>query len=488
MIEKILEIAKRRGIVYPSFELYGGASGFIDYGPYGVRIKKNIEEILRKAYVLGEGCLEVECPTLSPEDVWVASGHVSSFSDAMTECVKCGEPYKVEQVLAELGEEAYGASNAELKNLIEEKRVRCPKCGGGLDKPYSYNLMFQTFIGPGKYKTTAYLRPETAQTTYLGFRRLWEFARKRLPFGVLQIGHSFRNEISPRQGMVRLREFNQAEIQFFLDPQNRDAPKFGEVAELKTRIRDKKDDEHDINLKLACEKKIIEDKLIAYHLGKATQLFIKMGLKKERLSLRQHHDDERSFYSKDTWDVEYLSDAFGKIELVGVADRTDYDLTAHTKASGQDLSVNVEGRKFIPHVLEIAYGIDRPFYCVLESCLTEDERGAYFRFPEETAPYAAGVFPLVSKDGLGEKALEVLEKLKAVGVYAFYDRSGSIGKRYARADEIGVPYCITVDYDTIKDDTVTVRERDSKKQDRVPIQDIAKRLGCTGKSSSSRNT
>jgi glycyl-tRNA synthetase len=476
MSQKILDIAKRRGILYPSFEIYGGVAGFYDYGPIGVRVKKNIEDLIRRHYLIDEECLEVECPTLSPQDVWVASGHVTSFTDAMAECVKCGEPYKLEQLLLDAGESVQGKSMSDMKDLLAGRGVSCPKCGGGFGKFYDYNLMFQTFIGPGKYKTTAYLRPETAQTTYLAFRRLWEVARKRLPFGVLQIGRSFRNEISPRQGVIRLREFNQAEIQFFLDPEKREAPKFDEMRGLTIAIKDKNDEEHTLSIGEAHEKGVIKDALIAYHLGKAVNVFVSMGISKEKLRLRQHHDNERSFYSNDTWDVEYLSESFGRVELVGIADRTNYDLSAHAKLSGEDLAVTVDGRKFVPHVLEVAYGIDRPLWCVLESCLKEDDRGAYFAFPKATAPYAVCVFPLVSKDGLDEKARVVFEKLRKEGLYLLFDKSGSIGRRYARADEIGVPYCVTVDYDTMKDDTVTVRERDSKKQERVSIGDLASKL------------
>jgi glycyl-tRNA synthetase len=201
-----------------------------------------------------------------------------------------------------------------------------------------------------------------------------------------------------------------------------------------------------------------------------------MGIARERLSLRQHRDDERSFYSSDTWDVEYMSESFGRIELVGVADRTDYDLSAHAKLSGEDLAVTVDGRKFVPHVLEVAYGIDRPFWCVLESCLKEDERGAYFTFPKEVAPYVASVFPLVGKDGIEEKARELFNRLKNDGFFLLFDKSGSIGRRYARADEIGIPYCITVDYDTMADGTVTLRDRNSKSQERLDVEALTIRL------------
>jgi glycyl-tRNA synthetase len=223
----------------------------------------------------------------------------------------------------------------------------------------------------------------------------------------------------------------------------------------------------------AFERGIIKVQLIAYFLGRSLQLFTDMGIDPASLRLRQHKDEERAFYSTDTWDIEYLSDVFGKIELVGISDRTDYDLTAHMNLSKQDMTVTFNEKKFVPHVIEVAYGIDRPFYCAIESSYREEGERTFFSFPKDIAPYKIGVFPLVKKDGLAEKADEVFEMLKKKRIYSFYDQAGSIGKRYARADEIGVPFCVTVDYQTIEDGTVTVRERDTKEQKRIKIEEIA---------------
>lgn len=477
MNQKILEIAKRRGIMYPSFEIYGGLSGFYDYGPIGSRIKKNIEDLIRRHYIIDEGCLEVECPTLSPEAVWVASGHVKSFSDIMTECMKCGEPYRADHLIEEHIKTVCDGLHAEdFDKLISEKDIRCPKCGGKLDKVYNYNLMFKTTVGPGKNKETAYLRPETAQTTYLAFRRLWEIGRKTLPLGVLQIGRSFRNEISPRQGMIRLREFNQAEIQFFVEPDKKIVPDFQKFAEKKAKMTTKEGRELELTLGEAVTEGIIKVQMIAYFLGKSLQLFSEMGINPEALRLRQHKDEERAFYSSDTWDIEYISDVFGRIEIVGISDRTDYDLSSHMSHSKQDMTINIEGRKFIPHVVEVAYGIDRPFYCVIESCFREEGERTFFSFPKNIAPYRAGVFPLVKKDGLPEKAASIFEFLKSAGLYIFYDEAGSIGKRYARADEVGVPYCVTIDYQTLEDDSVTVRNRDTREQKRIKVGELLSTL------------
>lgn len=467
--EKILDVAKRRGIIYPSFEIYGGLSGFYDYGPIGTRIKKNFEEMLRKTYLIDENCYEVECPTLSPEEVWIASGHVRNFSDYITNCMKCNEPYRADHLIEEtLKISCDGKDTEELNELIEKNNIKCRKCSGELEKIYNYNLMFPTDVGPGKYKKKAYLRPETAQTTFMGFKRLWEIARKKLPIGVLQIGRSYRNEISPRQYIIRLREFTQAEIEFFIDPEEKETYNLNSLEpQEKIKIRDKSDNIHEISIKEAHEKEIIQNKIIAYFLMKSIDLFSRAGISKEKLMLRQHRDNERAFYSKDTWDIEYISD-IGRIEIVGIADRGDYDLRQHQEKSKESMEVSYNNKKFIPNVIEVAYGIDRPVYCILESCYTEDNENerTYFRFPKEISPYIC-VFPLVKKEGIPEKAHEIVKTLKKAGFYLFYDDSGSIGRRYARADEVGACYSITIDYQTLEDSTVTIRLRDDKSQIRI---------------------
>ena len=475
MYSKILDISKRRGIVYPSYEIYGGVSGFYDYGPIGKLIKNNIENLIRNHYLIDENCFEIECPTLSPKDIWVASGHIENFTDLITECTKCGEPYRADHLIeADLKICCDGFNLTQIQELLDENDIRCPKCRGNLDKIYDYNLMFKTFVGPGKYKLESYLRAETAQGTFISFRRLWEIGRRKLPLGVFQIGHSFRNEISPRQGMIRLREFNQCEVQFFVEPGKKETEKFNKnkISEINVKIITKDDEEVVMTLGEAHTGGIIKIQMIAYFLGISLQLFEKIGINPKKLRLRQHKDDERAFYSSDTWDIECISEAFGRIELVGISDRTDYDLTSHQKLSKQDMTVNIEGNKFIPHVIEIAYGIDRPFYCVLESSIAEDERGIYFSFPEDVAPYKVSVFPLVRKDGIPEKAQEFYELLKNNKIHGFYDAAGSIGRRYARADEIGIPYCVTIDHQTLEDGTVTLRKRDTKEQERYKFDDL----------------
>jgi len=479
--EKIIDIAKRRGIIYPSFEIYGGLSGFYDYGPIGTRIKKNFEEMLRKAYLIDENCYEIECPTLSPEEVWIASGHVKNFSDYITNCTKCNEPYRADHLIEEILKiSCDGKTIEELNELIEKNNIRCKKCNERLGKVYNYNLMFPTDVGPGKYKKRSYLRPETAQTTFLAFKRLWETARKKLPIGVLQIGHSYRNEISPRQYMIRLREFTQAEIEFFIDPEETEKDERYNLNTQKSwekiKIKDKNENTYEISIKEAYEKKIIKNKIIAYFIIKSIEIFSRAGISKENLVLRQHRDNERAFYSKDTWDIEYISD-IGRVEIVGIADRGDYDLKQHQEKSKESMEISYNNKKFIPNVVEVAYGIDRPVYCILESCYTEDNENqrTYFKLPKEISPYI-GIFPLVKKDGIPEKAHEIVNILKKTGLYLFYDDAGSIGRRYARADEVGAYYSITIDYQTLEDSTVTVRLRDDKSQIRVKIDKLKEYL------------
>ncbi len=474
----VLDIAKRRGFFWPSFEIYQGCSGFYTYGPLGALMKMRVENLIREYYMIHEGCLLVEAPTLTTEDPWVASGHVESFTDMTIECQKCGEAYRADQLIEEkTGKDVEGLSLGEIQKKIKDNKITCPKCSGVLGRVYDYNLMFKTYIGPGKRKVSGYLRPETAQTTYMPFKRLYELGRRKLPFGVIQFGRSFRNEISPRKGLVRLREFSQAEVQFFVHPkQKNEHPKFSVVKNFKVPILTKQDQKRKQKPKMIkigeLVKKKFTNEFIAYFLARSFQLYLQMGIDPRKLRLRQHRDDERCFYSKDTWDVEFLSDNYGRIELVGIADRTDYDLKRHMDLSKQDMKIDWNGEKLIPHIVEVAYGIDRPLFCIMESCLREDRDRIYFTFPPKVSPYQVAVFPLVRKDVLPKLAREIFETLRREGFFALYDETGSIGRLYYRQDEAGTPYCITIDYDSKKKGDVTIRNRDNQKQIRVKIKKV----------------
>ncbi|MFH1364885.1 MAG: glycine--tRNA ligase [Candidatus Aenigmatarchaeota archaeon] len=474
-MKDLMDIAKRRGFFWPSFEIYGGCSGFYTYGPLGALLKMRIEAMLRDHFIRDERCLLMEAPIVTIEDPWVASGHVSSFTDMTVDCNKCGEAYRADHLLEEkLKKNVEGWSLKQVQDALRMEKLRCAKCGGELKSIYDYNLMFRTLIGPGKNKVSGILRPETAQTTYMPFRRLIDIGRKTLPLGIIQIGKSFRNEISPRKGILRLREFSQAEIQFFVDPKTKSKhPRFDEVKDIKIRTLTKQDQKTKENGKVMSFMDVSRytTQWIAYLLARAVQLFENMGIDKDKLRCRQHLDNERSFYSSDTWDIEFMSETFGVVEIVGIADRTDYDLRRHMELSKQDFSVDVDGKKVVPHIIEAAFGIDRPLYCVMESTQREEKDRVFFMFPPRIAPYEIAVFPLVRKDKLPDKAKEVYTLLKNAGFFVLYDE-GFIGKVYYRQDEAGTPICVTIDYDTFKDKAVTLRDRDTQKQVRVEISKL----------------
>lgn len=470
-MKDLMDIAKRRGFFWPSFEIYGGTSGFYTYGPLGALLKYRIENLIRDHFLRDEKCLLIEAPIVTPEDPWVASGHMSSFTDMTVDCNKCGELYRADHLLEKkLKKNVEGWSLSKVQKAISDNNIKCAKCGGELKSVYDYNLMFKTLIGPGKNKISGVLRPETAQTTYMPFRRLYDIGRKTLPLGVIQFGKSFRNEISPRKGIIRLREFSQAEIQFFVNPKDKKKhPRFGEIKDAEILVLTKKDQKGKKMKFSEISKHTTE--WISYMLARSVQLYENMGIDKKKLRCRQHMDNERSFYSSDTWDIEFMSDIYGVVELVGVADRTDYDLKRHMELSKHDMTVDIDGKKVVPHVIEVAFGIDRPIYCVMESCHREVDKRTYFTFPPKIAPYEVAVFPLVKKDKLPEKAKDVYTQLKDAGFLVLYDE-GFIGKVYYRQDEAGTPICITIDYDTLKDKSVTLRDRDTQKQIRIKIDDL----------------
>ena len=445
----IEEVAKKRGFFWPSQEIYGGVSGFYDYGPLGVLMKRKIEKIIFDHYINIEGCIAFEAPVLTSIKPWEVSGHVESFSDTAVDCSGCGKSFK-----------------------LDKTEDKCEECGSALSKPYETNLMFKTDIGTGKSKTIGALRPETAQTTYMSFKRLFEIIRKKLPFGVIQVGKSFRNEISPRKAIIRMREFSQAEVQFFIEPGKESDYQLSDI-EIEVFKKENQPDGTLEKMKMTEVSKICGN-MIAHLLENSLILYKKMGIDFSKLRLRQHMDNERSFYSSDTWDVEFVSEKYGVIELVGVAKRTDYDLKRHEE-SGESMEVTFDGKKIIPHVIEVAYGIDRPLICIMESCINEESGRVFFKFPPIISPYQVAIFPLVKKDGLPEKAKEIFEILRK-DFQCLYDKTGSIGKMYYRQDEAGTPFCITIDYDTEKDGCVTVRNRDNQKQERVKISDLKEHI------------
>ncbi|HLE96778.1 MAG TPA: glycine--tRNA ligase [Candidatus Thermoplasmatota archaeon] len=628
--EALMAILKRRGFLQPAYEIYGGVAGFYDYGPLGAALKRNLQDLWRSFYVVQEGMAEIECPTISPEQVFRASGHLEKFADTVIECTECGAGSRADHVLsseftrmfreasvvldkmggddAEAVEEdlqlAYANAAAsidrdpspenvrrildpdfrnvpelaspfaEIRSHGKDKRgrafsieatpiaieittrdgvtriaPRCPACSKPFDIPAlrsgtrvsAFNLMFKTQVGPGSGKA-GYLRPETAQGMFMDFLWLHRFFRESLPFGAVQLGRAYRNEISPRQALLRLREFSQMEAEVFFDPDAKAWP--GPLAWRGVRLRLVPGDGSaaiDKTAGEAVDGKIVANAALGYFLALTAEFLVAAGLRRDLLRFRQHGPKEKAHYSSDTWDAEFWSPRFGWVEIVGIADRTDYDLTQHTKVSGVALRakrrlaeprevpfreyvpdfkqfgprwkakaqavadavkatpvqgdgraallVTVDGERvevpaalftvregtrrdefeeFTPHVVEPSYGVDRIFYAVLESAWHEGE-WVTLRLPARVAPVKAGVFPLMAKDGLDAAAQKLDRELRAVGLVTLYDDSGSIGKRYARADEAGVPFCVTIDYASLQDRAATVRERDSGEQVRVPL-------------------
>ena len=477
--ERIYELALTRSFFFPGNEPYGQISGFYDYGPTGVLIKKKIEDLWRRKFLRDEGFHEVETALITPEPVLVASGHVKSFGDPVAECMGCKSKVRADLLYEEYEKKRWDGRMETLAKEFAKGGIACPACGGKFEEPYMFNLMFKTGIGGSL--APAYSRPETAQGIFTAFPRIFRNHGMKLPLAVGQVGRSFRNEISPRKGLVRMREFTQLELEYFFDPEDKGFPKFKEVENEKVRILPPGEKEPvEATLREIVKKKWATDEIMAYFLLKQWDFYRSLNIPEEKMWFRVLEQGEVPHYSMGNVDME-VDTSYGVIETTGNAYRTDFDLSAHAKESGKDMGVHVEGKKgkIIPHVFELSMGVDRLFFVLLESCYrpkNEEKDWEWFDFPPAIAPYDACVFPLMKKDGLAEKAQEVAGILRDAGLDVFYYASGSIGKRYARADEIGVPYAITIDYDTLEGDTVTVRFRNDGKQERVPLKELAGKI------------
>lgn len=555
--KKMMNLAKKRGFLWSSFEIYSGVSGFYDYGPIGAILKNNIMQKWREQYIAEEEFYEIESPTVMPKEPLKASGHVDNFTDPMTKCDDCGEVYRADHVIEEqCGVECDGFSNEELDDLIKNEKIICPECSGSLSNTWNYNLMFKTSIG-AKGDKVGYMRPETAQGIFIPFKRLLRFFRNKLPFGVVQLGKAYRNEISPRQGVIRLREFTQAELEIFVNPEDKKHYKFNEIKDEKLRLfsaenQEKNKDIIEITAEKALNESIVSSELLLYQIYLAKKFLLDIGIPEEAMRFRQHLSHEMAHYAIDCWDVEIATDQYGWVEVIGIADRGDYDLKSHMEHSGEDMRVFLEydeekivkeltvkpnmskigpifkkdapklieflkeadaneikkslnengsyslkindndyelndeliqfteeekkisGEKILPHVIEPSFGIDRIFYSLLLHSFVEksETKNDYLKLKKEIAPIQVSVFPLVNKEKLAEIALDIKNDLRADGIITDLDSSGTIGRRYARCDEIGVPIAITVDFDTLDDQSVTLRDRDSEKQVRIAISNI----------------
>lgn len=480
LYQKVLSLCERRGFITQNSSIYGGMSGFFDFLNYGSLLKRNIEEAWWKNFVQKRSdVVGIDGAIIAHPRVWQASGHTEAFNDPLVECSKCHEKHRADQLVEqELKISVDGLSLDHLNELITKHKLSCPSCKGTLEMSRPFNLMFSTSVGA---KTTedskAYLRPETAQLIFANFKQVLISSRKKLPFGIAQIGKAFRNEISPRNFVFRCREFSQMELEFFIHPQKLDdcseATKFlhDEALFLTAIYQEKNKPAEKISFKKALEEKIIGTRWHAFWLAYYLRWLYTMGVKKDHLRLRQHVSQELSHYSSETWDVEYAY-PWGWKELLGVANRRDFDLKQHAAHSGQDLSVFVEEtkEKIIPFVIEPSIGVERLIFTLLLDAFEEknspEGSTIVLHLSPVAAPVKAGVFPLMKKEGLPEKAREIAALLSEKFCVE-YDEAGSIGKRYARQDEVGTPFCITVDFDSLKDGTATIRERDTGKQIRV---------------------
>jgi len=427
LMEKVTALCKRRGFVYPSSEIYGGLGGLYDYGPYGVAMRRNIRGLWWRHVVdLRDDVVGLEATILGPEAVWAASGHTVNFTDPLVECRgDCKQRFRADHL---------------------ESTERCPACGGPLSEPRRFNMMFKTHVGPVEDTASiAYLRPETAQGMFVNFKNVLNSMRVRVPFGIAQQGRSFRNEITHGNFIFRLREFEQMEMEFFVQP--------GE-----------------------------DERWHAFWIEERLRWYSEVvGIRPERLRLREHADEERAHYAKASTDIEYEY-PFGWGELEGIANRTDFDLRTHQEHSGQDLTYQdpETSERYLPYVVEPAVGVDRIMItCLLDAYDEEEVKGetrVVLRLHRDVAPVQVAVMPLSKKDDLIGPAREVQRVLQAVYRVEYDQTGGNIGRRYRRQDEIGTPFCVTIDFETLEDRAVTIRERDSMAQERVPVTGLLDRL------------
>jgi len=546
--ELLSDLAKRRGYFWPSFEIYGGVSGYLDLGPLGTRLKRRIEEEWLNLFVYQHSFAAISTPVITPERVFIASGHVDHFKDLMVSCNNCRRHFRADQVIAEampgradIATEAMTA--AEIDLFVTENQIRCPECGGTLTNAEYFSTMFKTNVGPYG-DVTGYGRPEAAQGIFVDFKRVFETNRERFPLGIAQIGTVMRNEISPRQGPIRLREFTIMEMEMFFDPNQPECKYLNRVADIELPLLLAKDRERGssdltrVSAPEAAKRGLVQSEWSTYFMALSVKFAGSLGIPFDKQRFEEKLPAERSHYSAQTFDHQIWLDRWGWTEIAGHAYRTDYDLSAHSKATGVDLSIfkpypqplekkalavvplgavlgpllrekarsvvetltasnamevkeafdttgyfevqgfrvlpshvrfeernmRETGRRVIPHVVEPSYGAERVVYSALEYAYARVKDRIVLKLPVHLVPLQVAVFPLMAKDGLSEIASEITNYLTSDGFAVEYDESGTIGRRYARADEVGIPLSMAVDYQTKKDATVTLRDRDSWEQ------------------------
>ncbi len=489
-------LAYRRGVLIPAFKLYGELAGFYDYGPIGIAIRNRLEAHWRRTFIDGLGNLEVSTTIIAPEKVFEASGHLSNFTDPVVNCKKCHASYRSDKLVEEFYEKkndqkmAEAARHMPFKEIDEEIKkngIKCQKCGGELSGSEPFNLMMATKIGPYG-GVQGYLRPETAQGIFMDFKQVFRDGGYKLPLGIGQVGKAFRNEISPRRMLIRMREFSQMELEYFFDPDAEtleingepvDESAFSEKINMLTAEMQEKgsaDKYVQMTIKECLEKGFIPNKLFAFCVYKELNFMRELGFEDNSIRFRQVLKSELPHYSKGNFDMEV--EFYGSFEEVsGTAYRTDFDLMNHQKHSGEDMSIINADKKLVPHVVEVSFGLDRLFWTLMGAKLFKDEERGWnvLKLNDYTAPYDYAIFPLQKDEKLRDKAIELRNKLLSNGMKIFFMQSGSIGKRYAKADETGIRYAITVDYQTLEDGTVTIRDSYNATQKRLKLEDLARK-------------
>lgn len=476
-IEDLLGYARRTGMFWSSADIYGGASGLYDYGHTGATIKRRFEDLWLSYFVeRNSNYYLIDGSTLLPEKPLIASGHAERFNDILIGCRKCKSYYRADMMLSEAGIEIHeGASTAEVDETVKKNGVKCPKCGGEFGESKTFNMMIDVSLGPEK-SDKGYLRPETAQSTFLNFYREFYTLRQKLPLGLAIIGRAYRNEISPRQGLYRLRELIQAELQIFFDSENwhpaLDAYS-GDSFNVVPYSTGKTE-----NLGVSRLIEMGYPDFYVYHMAVIHRFYTTLlGIPEDRFRFFEKGGEDKAFYNKVHMDIELNIESWGGFkEVGGLHYRSDYDLTSHQKGSGKKFTVKAEGREFMPNVLELSFGVDRNIWAMVDILYSNTNGKQVLSLKPWLSPYLAAVFPLQSDEKIDAEVDRIYKELSSE-FRVFLDTSGSIGKRYARMDEVGTPFCITVDYDSVNPEsenngTVTIRNRDTREQERVKVAEI----------------
>ncbi len=486
--DELYALLRRRGVLWPTAEIYGGAQGLYDYGPLGAALKRRVEEAWTAWFVgLSHDYYVIDPAELLPEAVVRASGHLENFTDPEVTCENCHKAFRADTILEKVRPEGVdGLTPAEIAEIVRTRGAKCPNCGSSaLSVPRAFNMMFGVDFGvTGRERV--FLRPETAQSSYLAFPRMWDVGRRALPLGIAVVGKAYRNEIAPRQVLFRMRAFTQSELQIFFDPERFSVPFDRVREETLPVVRAARREAGSEAVEPVPAEDLVRSgglpEFYVYHLVHSYRFFRDvLGFPAGRLRLLEKSDRERAFYNRIQFDIEADLESLGGFkELGAVHYRGDYDLGRHSAGTGKDLSVTLTGgRTVLPHVLELTSGPDRTVWALADLHLGRDGERTVWHLPPYLAPVAVEVFPLIPK-AHGAAALALADELGAAGLAVHYDDAGTIGKRYARADEAGSPFCVTVDGETVAEGpnhgTVTVRDRDSKAQSRVPTGDLVGRI------------